>query len=278
MLPLAPGHWRDPEHLEAQMRTLLASARGRVARLTASVPLCHGFLRLIDLPADTEDVGDALRWDMSRYLARPVDLYALDWQASRRQAPEGSQTWLTAAFRRTELGTLRSAAAAVSPAPLEAVDLDATALINAFTANYPEFKDDDTCLIKADHHATTCVRTQGGDFAGAAVRRHHVNAPAGDDPQERAESLLQRAQSVVEDLNACARGEGNPDRILLCGDLTSDPDFRDLVKVRSPVPCTLLNPYRNLAAPDPTEFSHAHPGAPFAVVVGMALRLTEEPR
>lgn len=275
-LPLDPERWRDREHLAAQARTLLNDATGRVGRLIASVPLCHGFLRVIELPADTGEVPGAVRWDMSQYLARPAELYALDWQPSKLAAGEGRRSWLAAAYRLTEVETLRTALGEACDIPLDVLEFDATAVLNAFAVNYPEFRGNDSVLIQADARATICIRTRNGEFTGSSIRRFSGGVPAGNDPQERAEYLLQRARGIVDDLWNAVRVNGDPDRVLLCGDLSPDADFRELLKSRLPVPCALLNPYRNLAGPDPAEYPFAHPGAPFAATVGMALRIAEE--
>src|SRR5690606_24681632 len=132
---LAPGRWNDREHLAAQVRSALdTTARGRIERVIASVPLGHAHLRVIATPADRDarDARGPVAWDMAHYLARPLAVYAVDAQplgaASGDEAP-----YAAAAFRRVVALAIREGVEDGARLPLTALDVDAAALVNALS-------------------------------------------------------------------------------------------------------------------------------------------------
>jgi Tfp pilus assembly PilM family ATPase len=258
-------------------RTVAFRAGAQGGTLVASLPLCHAFLRLIEVPDESDDVPATLRWDMSQYLARPLDWYALDFlpqDAARESA--GSQRYLAAAYRLSEVETLRAALAeAGAPAPA-AVDIDALAIVDIFAVNYPECLGERTVIIKADAEATLIFRTRNGEYLGGAVQRENPAVPFhAMEAHERAEHLMHRARMITLALGGAAGappGWAEPERIFLCGDLAGDADFRELLKTGMKAPFALLNPFRKVSGPDPETYQVAYPGAPFAAAVGLALR------
>jgi Tfp pilus assembly PilM family ATPase len=284
VFPLEEGRWRDGEHLAAQIRSAIdTTARGKLTRIIASVPLGHAHLRVVEVPAgatDAKSAHDHVAWDMSRYLARALDLYALDIQPGANPGH-----WIAAAFRREEAIALRDTLEAATGLPLHALDVDAAAAVNAFAAAYPELLAERTVLVHANLHAAAIVRTQDGMFQGAVLRRDAGNSlvPAaypGAKPafeaQERAEGLMRCARGIAEAFETAEGEWGRPDRIFLCGDLSVDADFRELLQARLPGGFNLLNPFRNMPGPDPADFPNVYPAAPFAAAMGLALRLAEE--
>jgi Tfp pilus assembly PilM family ATPase len=279
VLALKPG--QDAAALADLIRSALELTESmqpgmRGGTLVASVPYRHAFVRRLDLPEDDEDTADSVRWEMSQYLARPVDAYALDGQRDR---VDGSTGTIAVAYRLTEIQTLRRAVEeAGAPAPAF-LDLDALAVLHAFAVNYPECLPERTVILKVDDSATTLIRTRGGAYAGGSVV-HESETPAAAGPHERAERLLVRARSVVKSLEAllgAAGGEwAEAERVFLCGDLSGNSDFRELLKTAMRAPFALLNPFRKVPGPNPDTHSATYPGAPFAAVVGLALRAASE--
>ena len=282
VFPLEPGRWRDREHLVAQVRSALdTTALGNVVRLIACVPLGHAFLRVVDVPPDV-NAHDHVAWELSKYLARPLEEYACDFQAEAA-APEfesmepEARRYLAAAFRRAETITLRETLEHATVLALTALDIDAAAVVNTFTFAHPEFLGERVIILNANTEATTVVRTHQGTFQGAVVRRDAGNALRSDaEAQERAEGLLRCARGISESLADATQGWNAPDRVFLCGDLAVDADFKELLRTRLPAGFSLLNPYRNMPGPDPADSPGAYPGALFAATTGIALRMAEE--
>lgn len=275
--PFEPGRWRDPEHVAAQVRSVLdTTARGKVDGLIASVPLGNAHLRIVETPPETPDAREYIAWDMARYLARPLDLYALD--AHPLPGDAGGRRFLASAFRRDEAVRLRDTLETATGVPLTVLDVDAAAIVNAFAASHPEFLSEDAILIQAGQGVSTLLRTRNGNLEDVLVHRilgEEARRPAAE-PQERAENLLHCARGIAETLRAGGGKWDVPDRVFLCGELSASADFRELLRVRLPVPFRLLNPFRNIPGPDPVEFPGAYPGAPLSAAVGLALRMTEE--
>lgn len=264
-------------------RTVAFRAGAQGGTLIASVPLRHAFLRLIEVPEDTEDVPAALRWDMAQYLARPLDRYALDFLPQGDAEASHAQRYLASAYRHSEVETLLAALAeAGAPAPA-ALDIDALAVLDAFAANYPECLPERTVIVKADAEATLLFRTRNGEYLGGLVQRESPDVPFhAMEAHERAEHLLHRARMITLALSGAAgaprnggAGWAEPERIFLCGDLSGDADFRELLKTGMQAPFALLNPFRKVSGPDPDAWQVAYPGAPFAAAVGLALRACE---
>lgn len=273
LLPFAGGSWRGEESLTALARTALAQALGfDGGRVAVTVPLCHAFVRQVEIPAAAEDAATALRWDMEQYLARPVDLYAVDHQPLKGSGPHGGRLFLSAAYRLSEVERLlRALERAGAPRPT-AIDVDALSTVNAFAVNYPENLDERALIVQADRHATACYRTLQGEYLDGSVEPEaDPSLPA--DPQERAERLLRRANAVADNLRLALRDWPAAERIFLCGELAGDADFRELLKARMTGGYALLNPFRKLTGPSPENHPYAYPGAPFAAAVGLGLRL-----
>jgi hypothetical protein len=270
----------DVGTLAEAVRAALSQTRGfHRGTLIGSLPVRHAFLRRIDLPAETRDIPAALRWDMEKYLARPLDWYALDFQPLAGADADGGLRYLAAAYRLSEIEAVREAVAEAGAPPLAALDLDAAALINVLAINYPECLTERTLIIKADARATSFFRTQGGEYLGGSVQRDGGEVSFGAiDPQERAERLLHRARLITLGLPDALGAWEEPERIFLCGDLAGDADFRELLKTRGLIaPFALLNPFRKISGPHPDAYPAAYPGAPFAAAVGLALRAAHAP-
>lgn len=281
---LAPGRWNDREHLAAQVRSAIdTTARGRVTRVIAAVPLGHAHLRVIATPAEggEDDARDHVAWDMAHYLARPLDVYAVD--AQPLDVTRGEEVlYAAAAFRRVVALAIRDAVEEGSRLPLAALDVDAAALVNALALNYPEAGDASVLLIQAGREGTGLIRARHGRLEGVVYLRDDGALPGfggADEAQEHAEGLLRRARAIAQYLRQA--GEPAPGRVLMAGDLAPDPDFRELVNSHLvgivEAPPALFNPFRNLSGPPPEEFPDVYPGAPLAAAVGLALRLAGEP-
>lgn len=275
---LAPGRWRDRAHLAAQIRSALdTTALGKVERLVASAPLAHAHLRVVEVPPGA-DARDHLLWDMSRYLARPPEAYAFDFQPENTVTAAGeARRYTVAAFRRDEAIALRDTLEHAAGVPLAALDVDAAAVINAFSSAYPEFLNDRAVILNANIEGTAVLRARHGGFHGASLRRD-----AGDslrpsaETQERAEGLLRLARGIAESLRAGEDAWSRPEHIFLCGDLSTDEDFQELLRSLLPEGFNLLNPFRNLPGPDPADCPDPYPGAPLTAATGLALRLAGE--
>lgn len=297
IFPLEAGRWSETGYLAAQIRTALDTvSRGIVSRLVVSVPLGRAHLRVIDVPEEA-DPRDYVRWELSRYLARPLGAYAVDFQIEEPvplvdadgtpvENPDASDAnlarrHLAVAFAREEAVALRDSVERATALPLSALDVDAAAVVNAFALAYPEHLADRTIVIHANTEVISLIRTRQGTFQGAQLRRDAGNAlRAGAETQERAEGLLRAVRGIVEAL-VIAEGDrhggwNRPDRIFLCGDLAVDADFKELLRGSLPEGFSLLNPYRNMPGPDPADFPDAYPGARLCAATGLALRAVEE--
>jgi Tfp pilus assembly PilM family ATPase len=273
LLHFSGNGWRDEASATTMLRTALAQALGfDGGMVAATVPLCHAFVRQVEIPATAEDAATALRWDMEQYLARPVDLYAVDHQPLAGPGPHGGRLFLSAAYRLSETERLlRALEAAGSPRPV-ALDVDALSTVNAFAFNYPESLGERTVIVQADRHATACYRTLKGEYLDGAVE-HEAEPSLPADPQERAERLLQRANAISDNLRLALRDWPAAERVFLCGELAGDADFRELLKTRMTGGYALLNPFRKLTGPSPENHPYAYPGAPFSAAVGLGLRM-----
>jgi Tfp pilus assembly PilM family ATPase len=278
IFPLTPGRGRDSGHLASQIRLALeTTARGNLRGLIASVALGEAALRVIEVPPDAE-ADEYAAWDMSLYLGLPVGEFTLDVSPGAGDGTE-SQTVVAAALPIATTTTLRDTLETATGLVLTALDVDAAALVNVFGANYPELASDRALLIHANTAATALVRTHKGEFHGAVARRDAKEALRADaDAQERAEGLLRLARGIAETVRTSADGWDSPSHIMLCGDLATDTDFRELLRAHLSQPVSLFNPFRNIPGPDPLEFAKAYPGGPLAATVGLALRLVEESR
>lgn len=292
IFPLAPGRARDREHLAAQIRSAIdVAARGTPRGLIASVPLGDAWLRLVDLPESAvseTDIREHAEWDLARYLGREdheaLGDLAVDVLSGPDRPADGdsaaTRRALAAALPRAEVLALQGVLEEATGLKLTALDIDVAALVNAFTANYPEFAPAKTVLIQANVDGIALVRVHDGAFHGAVLRPHDARAlrPDEGDAPPRAEALLRLARGAADTLRSSPEGWDAPAQLLLCGDLARDADFRDLLRAQLAMSFHLFNPFRNIPGPDPTAFSDVYPGAPLAAAVGLALRLAEDSR
>jgi Tfp pilus assembly PilM family ATPase len=273
LMRFSENAWRGEESITTLLRTALAQALGfDGGKVALTVPLCHAFVRQVEIPAAAEDAATALRWDMEQYLARPADLYAIDHQPLEGPGPHGGRLFLSAAYRLSEVERLLRALDAAGSSRPVAFDIDALSTVNAFAYNYPESLGERTVIVQADRHATACYRTLNGEYLDGAVE-HEADASLPADPQERAERLLRRANAIADNLRLALRDWPAAERVFLCGELAGDADFRELLKTRMTGGYALLNPFRKLTGPNPENHPNAYPGAPFSAAVGLGLRI-----
>jgi Tfp pilus assembly PilM family ATPase len=280
LFPLEAGRWHESAYLAAQIRSALdTAARGNVTVVIASIPLGHAHLRVLEVPAEA-DVRDAVRWEFSQYLARPLDAYVLDFQVEGGRTSEshpGTHFVLAAAFHREATFALRKAVEHGSGLPLAVLDVDVAAVVNAFAVAHPEHLADRIVIVHANADSIALVRTRDGGFEGAVLRRDAGSALRPEaEAQDRAEGLLRCVGGITDSLAAFDGGWNLPDRIFLCGDLALDADFKELLRSRLPDGFLILNPYRNMPGPDPADFPDAYPGARYCAATGLALRMAEE--
>lgn len=274
-IALDSGRWHEREHLEARARSLIAvAAKGRIERLIASVPAAFAHFRVVEAPADAAD--DYLSWETSLYLGKPAAEYAIG-SAPLGDNKDGARRHAVAAFRREKAVAVRDALQAAAGLPLSALDVDAAALANLLAADASAPAPAQAILIHAERHAATALRLRDGRLEGLALEREGGEAlrPESDD-QERAEGLLRRVRGLHAALARAGEEWGRPEGVLLCGEFATDADFQELLRAQFAAPLHPLNPYAGFPGPDPEAFPQAWPGGPYAVAVGLALRLSED--
>jgi hypothetical protein len=94
------------------------------------------------------------------------------------------------------------------------------------------------------------------------------------DGQAKTARLLDLVQAVGRSCNAAREAWGEVEHAVLCGDLSLDGEFRELLSANLPVPLTPLNAFKEVAfALSPEQTERLMPSAPqCAGALGLALR------
>ncbi len=271
--PLEVSRWGDDAYLQEQIRATLAKhVQAKRMDLVGSVSAGHAVLRTVEIPEGEDNPLDALQWDMEQYLARPLDDYLMDYQALGPNSAENGRLYLVAAYRRSQVDRVQRLLEA-SGSPLVVLDVDAFAAVNAFEVNYPEMQSGRTLLVKADAEALTCIRAQNGMFFGCEAGT--VDPGIIDlNGQAKTDKLLDIVQAVRKRLDAAQDAWGEVENVMLCGDLSLDGEFRELLGANITLPLTPLNAFKEVAfALSPEQTERLMPSAPqCASVLGLALR------
>ncbi len=271
--PLEISQWNNDAYLSEQVSAALEKhVSGDQVELVAAVPAEHAVVRLVEIPASEDNVLDALQWDMEQYLAAPLDEFLMDYQAVGPNASETGRVYLVAAYRRKEVDRLRAIFESTG-FPLSVLDVDAFAALNAFEINYPDMHAGRTLVVKADAHNVQCLRVAGGHFLSLDSRPVDVGL-LDLSGEAKTDGILSVVQGIRASLDAAMDALGEVDNVVVCGDLSLDPEFRELLESNCPMPLIPLDAFKEVAfALSPEKSAVFAPSAPqCAGALGLALR------
>jgi hypothetical protein len=271
--PLDRARWGNDAYLEEQVKAaILQHKQAETVELVSCVAASDGMLRVVEIPDGEDNVPDALQWDMEQYLGRPLDEYLMDYQALGPNESKSGSLYLVAANRRDEVKRIQWVLRSTG-FPLNTLDVDALAVLKAFSVNYPEMREQRTFLVKADNHSILCVRVQNGTFLGCDV------LPVGKDifnldAQTRSGVFLDLGRHIRGCFDAIAWGK--VDNVVICGDLAVNEKFMETLKAVLPVPLIGLDAFKEMAFIPGTEANAAlmPAAAQCAGALGLALRRT----
>jgi Tfp pilus assembly PilM family ATPase len=271
--PLEISQWNNDRYLSEQIRAALEKhISGDQVELVAAVPAEHAVVRLVEIPVGEENILDALQWDMEQYLAAPLDEFLMDYQAVGPNANESGRVYLVAAYRRSEVDRIKAIFESTG-FPLAVLDVDVFAALNAFEVNYPEMVSGRTLVVKADAHCVQCMQVSGGHFQSMETRPVDVGI-LDLSGEAKTDGILGIIQGIRTSLDAAMDALGEVDNVIVCGDLSLDPEFRELLESNCPIPLIPLDAFKEVAfALSPEKSAVFAPSAPqCAGALGLALR------
>lgn len=273
IIPLDAAEWDNDQYLIEQIKGCIdkhVSDPG--TDLVTAMFSENAVIRLVDIPAQEDNVLDALQWEMEQYLIRPLDEYLFDFQSLGPNQDETARSYLVAAYRRSEVERLMHIMSK-SGCNLAVMDLDIFAAQNVFEVNYPEKLPLKSFLIKADSHVVKCIRTQNGQFVAfetVPVDKGFLNATG----EIKNDLVLDLVNAIRKSFDAAQDTWSGVDQIVLCGDLALDTEFREMLEANMPTEVLHLNAFKEITFSLSPEKSEVFmPSAPqCAAAVGLALR------
>src|SRR5690606_17584759 len=232
----------------------------------------NALIRQIEIPDSEDNIIDAIHWEMEQYLFHPLEEYVLDFQALGPNREETAKAYLVAAFRRSEVVRFQGIMER-SGCKLAVMDLDIFAAQNVFEINYPEKLPLKTFLIKADSHVVKCIRFRNGQFLSfETVPVNDAFITSGG--EYKSDLVLGLVNQVRASLERAQDAWEGVDQIVLCGDLSLDDEFREMLEANLPAEITHLNAFKEITfALSPEKSAVFMPSAPqCAGAVGLALR------
>ena len=271
--PLDAARWDDDNYLAEQVKaSIVKHVTEPSSDLVTAMFSENAVIRVVDVPNTEDNTGDAIMWEMEQYLIHPPTEYLIDFQSLGTNQDGTAQTYLAAAFRRSEVERYTRIMES-SGYSVAVMDLDVFAVQNVFEVNYQETIGLKTFLIKADSHVIKCIRTQNSQYLGfesTVVDSAFMNSAA----EAKEDIVLGLVHQVRAALDNAQDAWGGVDQIVLCGDLALDREFREQLEANMPMEVLHLNAFKEINfALSPEKSAVFMPSASqCAGAVGLALR------
>ncbi len=271
--PLDAARWDDDNYLAEQVKaSIVKHVTETSSDLVTAMFSENAIIRVVDVPNTEDNIGDAIQWEMEQYLIHPPSEYLIDFQSLGSNQDGTAQTYLAAAFRRSEVERYTRIMES-SGYSVAVMDLDVFAVQNIFEVNYKEMLGQKTFLIKADSHVIKCIRTQNSQYLGfesTVVDSSFMNSAA----EAKEDIVLGLVHQVRAALDNAQDAWGGVDQIVLCGDLALDREFREQLEANMPMDVLHLNAFKEINfALSPEKSAVFMPSASqCAGAVGLALR------
>jgi type IV pilus assembly protein PilM len=303
---LQDGAAAEPTVVSEAVSGLLDSLRLKRARVSAALSGHAVIVKRLSLPAMSQaELNEAIPWEAEQYIPFDLSEVQLDYQVvgGDGDATKNSLDVLLVAAKRDRIDD-RSAVIAQTGRKPVVLDIEAFALANAYTMNYPERNDALAVLVHVGRGVTIVCLLEKGEpvftrdiSIGGQIHLESVLrelGPAGIDDltakrilhgqfppdmsadqvaavlREASAQLVLEVRKTVDFYRATAPIE-KISRIVLSGGAYQAVGLVDLLAGEFDAPVDVFDPFRRVARSSRTIGADA-PGPAYAVAVGLAMR------
>jgi type IV pilus assembly protein PilM len=298
------GQSQQDSALSGAVSDAFGALRLRRARVATALSGHAVIVKRLSLPAmSNAELAEAIPWEAEQYI--PFDLadVQLDYQVVTPSAGDSAKATVDVLLVAAKKDRIEDRTALVSEAGQQPVvlDVEAFALANAYTMNYPERTDPMTALVHIGRNATVvCLLDHGepvftrdialgGQLHVDAVRKA-TSTQAVDDMgvlrilrgqippnvdadhmtkvmRDASTQLVLEVRKTIEFFQASSPIE-RLTRVILSGGAWEAAGLVDLLTHEFNAPVDIFDPFRKVSRPKGTEAN----GPAFAVAVGLAMR------
>jgi type IV pilus assembly protein PilM len=304
---LQDGTAADPGLVTGAISALFDSLRIKRARVAAALSGHAVIVKRLSLPAMSQaELNEAIPWEAEQYIPFDLSEIQLDYQVvgSRADATKNSLDVLLVAAKRDRIDDRTAVIAQTGRRPV-VLDIEAFALANVYTMNYPERSAEAltalvhvgrsvtiVCLLENGEPAFTRDISIGGQVHLEAIMRElgpsgvdelaarrilHGQFPAGMGAEEVAAvlhdasaQLVLEVRKTVDFYRATAPVE-KLDRVMVSGGAYQAVGLLDLLAAEFETPVEILDPFRRVSRSG-RQASNDAAGPTYAVAVGLAMR------
>jgi type IV pilus assembly protein PilM len=273
---LESSDWEDEIQLSKKIHSWISEKKlSKSVEIAAALSGRNSMIRNVEVPEDEKDIYKTLAWEMERYLGSSLEPYLLDYQEISSDEPGMNRKYLAAACRRSEVEKMKRLLKFPS-LPLTVLDIDIFAVQNAFEVNYPEYLSSHTLIIKADFQGICYIHTEEARFLSfrfiPVPRKFRI--VGSDEQAEIIDRLVNRITSLMDTESKVKASYANIKKLMLCGDLATDPEFCRELEAAAPVELELLDAFRKVEFPHDEEYAYKviETAPQCATALGLALR------
>jgi type IV pilus assembly protein PilM len=250
-----PGEWETSDAI-GRLLERRDLARGPV---TAAIESQTAVVRRVTLPLmSPRELRRAIRWEAQSHVPfdledAHVDCHVLPRESARDGA---SLDVLLVAARKSDIEA-RALLVRRAGRALAVLDVEAFALVNAYSLNYPERSDPLTMLVHLN---------RSGAIACLLARRHLVWTR---DLFVRGRELAAEVRTAIE--SHAAESDTTRGRVVVSGEACTSEGAIDSLEAGLAAPVEVFDPFRRLVRR--TSDAGTEPGDPsYAIAVGLAMR------
>jgi Tfp pilus assembly PilM family ATPase len=263
---LYPGSVGYDAACKKTIQSIVTNSIDKKPLLVFSLPVKQAIIETLHLDKDEADVSSVIELELCLNIAGSAEDYVVDSMLlSGNAESENQHEYLAVGYNKRALNKLSSCVGSryFSGA---VIDLDAFALINAFSTAYPEYAASPCLIIDAGDTATTVVKTKNGNYIDSEVFSYI------DSQTHVPHAYHDQLAACVTNMNSIGPERQSPDCVCYTGKLAGYGDVAEAIKDVYPA-AFLCEPFRgsncstavyeSITSPKPTEF---------AVAMGLALR------
>lgn len=203
--------------LSPSIKKVMQDANISTNRINASVSGQSVIVRYIILPKMTrQELQGAIRFEAEKYIPFDIKEVVLDCQVLEESLEENKMKVLLVAAKKDSINKYTNAIIIAGLEP-KLIDVDSFALINSFSANYPENKDQTLALLNLGAQFTNInilknnasrftrdIQIAGNEITNAVSKQLGISVEEAEAlkcaPKERAGEVFEIAKTVLEEI------------------------------------------------------------------------------
>jgi Tfp pilus assembly PilM family ATPase len=263
---LYPGTVGYDAACKKNIQSILSTCTDKKPALVFSLPVKQAIIETLHLDKDEADVRSVVELELRLNIAGTAEDYVVDSMLLSGNADnENQQEYLAVGYNKSALNRLSSRVGSRCFSGA-VIDIDAFALINAFSTAYPEYDESPCLIIEAGETATTVVKTQNNTYSDSEVFSYI------DSLTHVPHAYHDQLAACIAKINSVSHERQSPAWVCYTGKLAGYADVVDAIKVLYPA-AFLFEPFRGTNCSTAVYESITSPkSTEFAVAMGLALR------